>query len=239
MDEEHATMRMLILFAGPDAREDGFAAFLRRSGARVDEVDTKIGGVEHDVTRSEVANRIIRHIASGAYDAVFAATPCSSYSIAHEPQLRSALEPLGIQPVPAEWRAYVAKHNRLTAFTAAALRAAHDVGALWAMENPADRGIRGSPAHWARFASRGSVWRVPCVTQLAAHARAEPYTMAQCACGAPAQKYTTLLAPPSMAAVLAPFRRLVCTHRVRVRCRWHFALGGSRRLPGTHERASG
>ena len=208
-----ARLRVLILFAGPGGREDGLAAYFRRLGCCVDEVDTKIGGLAHDVTYTEVANGWIRRIAAGEYDVVFVAPPCSSYSVAHVPQLRSALETLGIEPVPLEWRAYVDKHNRLTAFAVTALRAAHAAGALWACENPADRSLRGSPAFWARFASCGSMWRVPCVSALASHSAAKAFTFAQCACGAPAQKYTTLLAHPAMDSTFAPFRRLRCTHR--------------------------
>ena len=189
------------------------AAFFRRLGACVHEIDTKIGGIEHDLSRADISDEILRRIAAGAYDAIFAAPPCSSYSIAHDPQLRSAIEPLGIQPVPIEWRAYVDKHNLLTAFTAAAARAAHDVGALWAIENPADRGIRDSPAFWPRFSGCGSIWRVPGMADLASSTGATFFTFAQCACGAPAQKYTTLLAPRAMVAALQPFRRLVCTHK--------------------------
>ena len=205
--------RVLILFAGPGGRDDSLAAFFRLTGAHVDEVDTKIGGVEHDLTRTHVSDLWINRIVAGDYDAVFAAPPCSSYSISHDPPLRSALEPLGVTPLPSEWRAYVEKHNRLTTFTAAALRAAHDLGMLWAAENPADRGVPGSPAYWPAFAGRGSIWRVPCMADLASSTGAAVYTFAQCACGAPAQKYTTILAPPAMKAALTPFRRLVCTHK--------------------------
>ena len=51
------------------------------------------------------------------------------------------------------------------------------------------------------------------VLLLAEATGAGKYTFPQCALGAAAQKYTTLLGPRSMAAQLAPFRRLQCTHR--------------------------
>eukprot|EP00964_Phaeocystis_antarctica_P049799 scaffold28844_cov77-Phaeocystis_antarctica.AAC.1 len=56
--------------------------------------------------------------------------------------------PAGHHHAPPEWHAYLRKHNELAAWTAQLARAAHDAGALWAIENPADRGLRGSPAFW-------------------------------------------------------------------------------------------
>ena len=40
---------ILILFAGPPERKDGLAAFLRKLGCAVTEIDVRIGGAEHDV----------------------------------------------------------------------------------------------------------------------------------------------------------------------------------------------
>eukprot|EP00965_Chrysotila_dentata_P088062 2907108-Pleurochrysis_carterae.AAC.1 len=80
---------------------------------RVVAVDTARGGADHDVLRPEVAARLLGWVRSGRFAVVFAAPPCASFSVAHVPQLRSRSEPEGIRPVPAEWAAYVRKHNAL------------------------------------------------------------------------------------------------------------------------------
>eukprot|EP00965_Chrysotila_dentata_P063111 2091183-Pleurochrysis_carterae.AAC.1 len=76
-------------------------------------VDVALGGAEHDVLREHVAARLLGWVGSGKFRAVFVAPPCSSFSVAHPARLRSRSEPEGMQPVPAEWAAYLRKHNAL------------------------------------------------------------------------------------------------------------------------------
>jgi hypothetical protein len=105
--------RILILFSGPAGRVDGLAAHLRRLGFEVVEIDTKVGGAAHDCSKRRVAEWLLACIAAGMFCAVFAAPPCSSFSVAHDPALRSDTHVRGVDPMPPEWRAYIDKHNAL------------------------------------------------------------------------------------------------------------------------------
>ena len=102
----------LIVFAGP-GHESDLAARLRARGIAVTVVDTKVGGSEHDVRQPRVGQRLIDRVRRGDYDVVFAAPPCESYSVAHRPQLRSRRSAAGLRSAPAEWHAYLRKHNEL------------------------------------------------------------------------------------------------------------------------------
>ena len=155
---------VLILFSGPTGRQTSLAAYLRRLGCWVEEVDIRIDPAGHDLTRVEVRNHYLRRIAAGVYDAVFAAPPCSSFSPALEPQLRSVSSPEGIEPVPPEWRQYLDKHNTLADFAAAALKLARSHGLLWLMENPADRSK--PPAFWEAKKGYGNIWIMPSMVAL-------------------------------------------------------------------------
>ena len=121
------------------------------------EIDTKVGGADHDLTRVEVVAELERKIREGHFDVVFIATPCESYSVAHEPRLRSSSQPEGITPIPAEWRRYLMKHNALAQVTGRLARAAIDGGVAVAIENPAHRGDPDSPAYWRRHAEHCSL----------------------------------------------------------------------------------
>ena len=167
----------LIVFAGP-GHESDLAARLRARGIAVTVVDTKVGGSEHDVRQPRVGQRLIDRVRRGDYDVVFAAPPCESYSVAHRPQLRSRRSAAGLRSAPAEWHAYLRKHNELAEWTAQLAMAAHDAGILWAIENPADRGLRGSPAAWPGHEDHAPLWVQQCVLRLAEHASAASRTFA-------------------------------------------------------------
>ena len=183
----------LVVFAGPGHDAD-LAARLRARGIAVTVVDTKVGGAEHDVRRPGVGERLIERVRRGDYDVVFMAPPCESFSVAHRPQLRSRRRwAAGLPNAPQEWRAYLRKHNELAAWAVRLARAAHDAGALWAIENPADRGVPGSPAYWPKMADHAPLWVQEGVRGLAEHTSAASRTFAYCAFGAPHQKYTTIM----------------------------------------------
>eukprot|EP00965_Chrysotila_dentata_P176800 5839201-Pleurochrysis_carterae.AAC.1 len=121
-------VRVLIAFAGDDTARSTLALELRRRGAEVTAIDTRIGGRDHDLTHPEVAAELLRRVREGHFDADFAAPPCAYFSVAHTPQLRSRAEPKGVQPTPARWRRYMEKHNALAAFTAELIVAAQSAG---------------------------------------------------------------------------------------------------------------
>eukprot|EP00965_Chrysotila_dentata_P235941 6201047-Pleurochrysis_carterae.AAC.1 len=128
---------------------------------------------------------------AGRYHAVFAATPCESFSVAHVPQLRTRLSPEGVTPALKRWARYLAKHNTLARFTADMMLAADEAGAVWAVENPADCGDPSGVAWWPKFASHAPLWVFPAVREALQRTRAGSVTFAQCALGAAARKFTT------------------------------------------------
>eukprot|EP00965_Chrysotila_dentata_P105449 3482620-Pleurochrysis_carterae.AAC.1 len=151
-------------------------------------------------------------IRRGEYAAVFAAPPCSSFSVAHAPRLRSRDRPEGVQPMPRRWARYVEKHNRLAGFAADLVGAAHTAGVPWAVENPADYGDAGSPAWWPRMADHAPIWLLPQMRDALQRAGADTVTFAQCALGARARKYTTLAHARALSPHLQPLRDARCTH---------------------------
>ena len=78
-------LRVLVLFAGPGETESHLPMHLRAAGCEVVAVDTKLGGSAHDVLRTAVGQPIIYQLQGGLFDAAFIATPCSSYSVRHDP----------------------------------------------------------------------------------------------------------------------------------------------------------
>ena len=201
----------LVLFSGPADRPDGLPAMLRRAGLTVVEIDVKVGGVDHDLTRPEVAAQLLARVAAGEFDVVFIGTPCESFSVAHRPRLRTASEPWGVGLMPAEWQRYMRKHNTLALFTISVARAAIATGVGVAIENPADRGVEGSPAYWRRHSDHGSFWRLPEVQDL----RLVQHTFAQCAFGAEVQKFTTIACTRDLDAQLHGLSLRQCTHGFR------------------------
>ena len=157
-------VRVLVLFAGPCEAESHLPGHLRAAGCVVHAVDTKLGGASHDVLRSSVGTPILEDVRAGRYDAVFVATPCSSYSVRHDPPLRDCDQPEGLLPLPEGWGAYINKHNRLAEFTARVLDACSASATPAALENPADRADDESRAHWPAFSRHGSLWRMPSIT---------------------------------------------------------------------------
>jgi hypothetical protein len=204
----------LVLFAG-EAREDNLPEQLGRRGFRVLAVDTARGGQGHDVARPEVWRAIWNLVRSGEVACVFMGKPRASYSVAHRPQLRSRRSPEGIPAALASdsaWRAYLLKHNRLAALTAELAHLADGLGIPWAIENPADRGVRSSPAWWAAHADHAPLWAMPCMWRLMAATGACELTFAQCAFGAAAQKWTTVWCARSLQVPLAPLHTRSCAH---------------------------
>eukprot|EP00965_Chrysotila_dentata_P115820 3828511-Pleurochrysis_carterae.AAC.3 len=126
---------------------------MRARGARVVTIDTAVGGADHDLARYEVAETVLGWVRAGRFDAVFAAPPCASFSVALHPPVRTREQPTGISPAPSGWAHYVRKHNKLADFTGRLLREAQGAGACWMVENPADCGDPSSEAWWPRFST--------------------------------------------------------------------------------------
>ena len=209
------TLRVLLLFAGPGGADSSLPHSLRQAGCEVTAIDTKLGGAAHDVLRSSVGGPILQRIRAGEFDSVFVATPCSSYSVHHQPALRSDTQPKGKQPVPPEWRAYLLKHNLLGDYTAQVWSACVASDTPVALENPADRSDPTSPARWDRFPHHGSLWRVPCIASALGDSHAAFHTFAQCAFASRAQKWTTIASWGDLSRTMAGLgtARYHCSHR--------------------------
>ena len=207
-------LRVLLAFAGGATDSHALLWRLRAEGHTVTAIDTRLGGAEHDFTRADLRGRLLRGVAGGDFDVVFAAPPCSSFSVRHPVRLRSRARPRGVQPPPRGWEAYVEKHNLLADFTAALVRACQAAHVPCAVENPADRSDSGSAAYWEEAADAGSIWGMPELRAALESAGATHFTFAQCAApiGGRAQKYTTIAATGALRAELEVLRSCTCTH---------------------------
>ena len=201
----------LVVFSGRGHEYD-LAARLRARGVRVVTLDTLAGGTAHDVLRNGLGRDVEARVRRGEFDVIFIATPCASYSVAHRPQLRARRRPWGVAAVPEAWRRYLAKHNELARFTARLIQAADAAGCAWALENPADRGDRDSPAWWEMHADHAPIWRLPAVRDAIAEAKGTIRTFAQCAFSAPWQKWTSLAHASCLSGVLGSLDQMRCDH---------------------------
>eukprot|EP00965_Chrysotila_dentata_P160245 5291813-Pleurochrysis_carterae.AAC.1 len=90
--------------------------------------------------------------------AIFASPPCSSFSVSRffkgessvdggPPPVRDRDHVLGLPHVPPTHARELVESNEIIRRTAALLRAAHDAGAEFILEHPADRGANNSPIY--------------------------------------------------------------------------------------------
>eukprot|EP00965_Chrysotila_dentata_P000554 18135-Pleurochrysis_carterae.AAC.1 len=103
---------------------------------------------------------------------------------------------MGLPDVPSQHARELAQANEIVRRTAQLLRAAHSSGAEYILEHPADRGALSSPIFLHK--RHAPIWIVPEVQALRADTDASLITFPQCALGAPAQKYTSLLVSPGL-----------------------------------------
>eukprot|EP00965_Chrysotila_dentata_P196027 6177341-Pleurochrysis_carterae.AAC.2 len=114
--------------------------------------------------------------------------------------------------MPRKWARYVAKHNRLAAFAAELVLAAHEAKVPWMLENPADCGDATSPAWWPRMADHAPLWLLPCMRAALTAAGADSVTFAQCALGARVRKYTTIAHAHALDPFLVTQAHARCVH---------------------------
>lgn len=132
--------------------------YLANAGWMVDEVDVEIDAEKHYLRREEeTRGAILAAVSAGSYHLVWLGTPCFSFSVLHldegRPRLRSRREPEGCTPIPARWKAYLAKYNGFVEMSLEVATAARQVGATFVVENPVDRGTRQPPHFSWRFES--------------------------------------------------------------------------------------
>ena len=208
-------LRALVLFAGPCTADTHLTGALADAGFEVEPVDTLIGGDAHDLARGEVAAEYIRRIRVGYYAVVAMGTPCSTYSVLRDTPLRSKDDPTGESVAPRECLETLRVHNRLAEVTAAAIVAAHDSGAAWMLENPADVGVAGQVCYWPEKAHYASLFDQPCIKAVLRATKAVGRIFAMCAFGAPWRKYTTMYFGGSLREPSASLDSRGCSHGTR------------------------
>jgi len=198
---------ILVLLSGPYDRADGLVTFLRRLGLRVmalDNDDSNGGNAAHELLRDQVFEHLLRLATRGEFLGIFAAPPCSTFSIARfaphvegrdggPPPIRTRQHIRGIPNCPTQYRKSLREANVLVDRTCSILKAATEAGSEWALKNPCDRGV--PVAHGGRRdlysdPRHGSIWQMPEVIELAQHASCHTATFPMCHFGADWQKFT-------------------------------------------------
>ena len=142
--------------------------------------------------------QLLRRCSDGEFVAVFAAPPCSTFSVARffksipgPPPVRDRDHILGFPKQPPSRLCEAATANLLVSRTTALILAASSAGAELCIENLADRGDPDSRLFMD--ARHGPIWLLPDILSLEKSLQAEFITFPMCSFGAPVQKYTTLM----------------------------------------------
>ena len=212
--------RALFLCGGEPAPGDrSLEAIGADFGFEVENIDVVHG---RDLLQPKVQEYVIRGVHAKRWMYIHAGNPCRSYSVGHQPQLRSVAKPRGILPIPKAWAAYLANDTALMLFCFKVLTLADDVGLLWSAEHPSPRDDVKSHAYWPKMAHRevGTQWHDKAVLNLTQRATTVVFDFPQCALGSPFQKYTRMAMARALAVHLAPRLRAgykcTCTSHARV-----------------------
>ena len=140
--------KVLVLFSGSYDRTDGLAAFLNRSGLLVTVVDSDPiagGGPAHSVLNDAFYRNVLSRVQSGEYFAIFAAPPCSTFSVSRffrsdhskdggPPPVRDRDNIRGLPGIPSGHVSELNDSNAIIDRTVALLEAAHRAGAELVMD---------------------------------------------------------------------------------------------------------
>jgi len=217
--------RVLILFSGPYARPDGLVAFLQCLGLEVVPVDNDSSGGDnaHDLLRNDFYSNLLRRAQRGEFLVIWAAPPCSTFSICRflptrtpgggPPIIRRRQEGqvTGARDCPQKNRRELKISNELTSRTVAILRAGFDAGSECGLENPVDAGDEDHPEHLVDR-EHAPLWLMPEVIAFKEHAGCREVTFPQCAFGAVYRKMTTFLLTPALGHLLGDLNDLRCNH---------------------------
>eukprot|EP00965_Chrysotila_dentata_P234142 6200005-Pleurochrysis_carterae.AAC.2 len=165
------------------------------------------GGKQHDLLVDSVYCRLLERCSAGAYAAIIASPPCSTFSVSRffkadvpdggPPPVRDRDHIMGLPDVPPTHQRELQQANLLVERTASLLRAGRDAGSEYLLEHPADRGHIASPLFL--HARHAPIWILPSsISDLQARDSCSRITFPLCALGAQAQKYTTLLCTPGL-----------------------------------------
>eukprot|EP00965_Chrysotila_dentata_P182994 6042889-Pleurochrysis_carterae.AAC.1 len=155
------------------------SSFLTQHGLTTDCIDNCAkdgGGHAHNILVNSMYERLLQRCADGYYMAVFASPPCLSFSVSRffngensvgggPPPVRADRDHvMGLPDVPPAHARELAESNEIIRRTAALLRAAHNAGAEFILEHPADRGARASPIYL--HGQQAPLWLMPNIAAL-------------------------------------------------------------------------
>ena len=219
--------KVLILYSGHKNRPDGLNTYLAMQGLKCELIDNHPvngGGANDDILDDDVFERLRERITRGEFLAIWAAPPCSTFSIArffsspNTPKgdggprvLRDRDHIEGRPNLTFNERQEVNKANRIVERTALLLAVGIKAGTQFALEHPADRGLPEQDRIFLN-AMHGPIWLHPFIKRLKSLAPAEVATFPMCAFGAEQQKYTTVMFSMGLAPALRPLNELNCTH---------------------------
>ena len=220
---------VLNLFSGPYRREDGLTAELQSAGYKVIQIDNSNkdgGGRDNDVLNDYFFNSVRSDAANGKFRCVFAAPPCSTFSISRffdykgkddsdrgPPVLRDKDHILGRPDVAERHLTELRRANAVVHRCAAIIEAVADSGGSFVIENPACRSDPSNPiTYMPQLSKHGSLWQMPEIKRIETKYAAETVTFAMCMLGSPWQKYTSLLFSPDLAPSLSYLSKLCCSH---------------------------
>jgi hypothetical protein len=123
-----ASKDVLVLFSGSYKRPDGLGAFLTLCGlnATLVDNDAKRGGdTTHDLMNDSFFHQLLKRIKSGRYFSIFAAPPCSTFSIARHftsphgrdggpPPVRTRAHPNGLPQLSTAQSRELKRANEIT-----------------------------------------------------------------------------------------------------------------------------
>ena len=221
----------ILYICSGERREGDFTQEIENiSDLHVINVDIKIGGRHHDVTKEDVAQRLVDIAGSQQCKGILASVPCSTWSAARfnekecAPILRNLDHPCGIPGTDGELPASVKEANCILDATIKAVWAVTAHGGSYIFESPVSR-CKGSPHAIPGREQHAAMWTYPRMLELARAYRSLSVCFDRCRVGCETQKTTELLASPSIFdEVVWRFGTLRCNH---VECRRHSLLNSA------------
>ena len=223
---------LALLYAGPDRPEDGCERFVEARGWAAASYDT-VRSREQNLLWHSV-QQPLRAAGRAGWINVFCSPRCESFTCLRfnppkpgekeAPPLRLRSYLPGLPPTPPGWEAYLAEHEEDITLTFDLGEAVMAAGGRFGAEGPIDRGDEVDRKHYFRrkYAEHAPLSLHPRSQRLQRQFGAVEQDVVQCACGAPWEKGTTIIADPASAATMQPVVDTGCV------C-----------LEGTHQQARG
>ena len=239
-DVELLPRRILHPCSGPYRREGGFSDRAQRRDIVVDELDSKSGGWDADLTNETCVAQCIDRLEAGLYGGMVMGPPCNFVTISRHfnthkgPQvLFTFQEPDGVTKLSKRARAELTHARLIYANCCRLIRAASQSGVPIIVENPVPRHdplFLGGRV-WdrrGRTANHGSFWTIPGVRLTVTEEGLRVVSLAYCSLPGvertdqprpkgtplppPEQKYTMLAYSPCLHSALGPLAVCLCEH---------------------------